>query len=77
MKNLFWFLFELREKVPDPGNTKENYQSLMWKRNIKLEIYPKKKKNTKQPATYENRKIFDMKLVITEHPKLYMNYPRL
>ena len=37
----------------------------------------KKKKNTKQPATYENRKIFDMKLVITEHPKLYMNYPRL
>ena len=68
MKKFFCFAIELREKVPDPSNTKENYQSFIRKRNTQSEIY--QKKITQQPTTYENRNIVGINLVITEHPKL-------
>ena len=55
------------EKIPDPPNAKEHYQSF---------IRTKKRKSVKQseiisyqPKAFENANIVDIKSVITEHPK--------
>ena len=60
------FVNKLIEKIPDPRNAKEHYQSFV----------KKKKKSVKQsgiityqPKTFENPNIVDTKSVITEHPK--------
>ena len=50
---------KLTEKVPDPFNAKERYQSFIINKNT----------ITYQPKTYENPNVVDMKSVITEHPK--------
>ena len=53
MKKFFCFAIELREKVPDPSNTKENYQSFIRKRNTQSEIYQKKIRSNQQPMKTE------------------------
>ena len=58
---------KLIQNVPDPRNAKKHYESFLRKKNRKsvkqLEII------TYQPKPFENPNIYDIKSVITEHPK--------
>ena len=58
---------KLIEKIPDPRNAKEHYQSFIRKK------YRKSVKQsevvTYQQNVFENPNIFDLKSVIAEHPK--------
>ena len=60
-KDLLLFGNKLIEKVPDPRNAKEPYQSFIRKKNTKL---------VKQPKTFENPNTVEIKSVVTEHPKV-------
>ena len=66
-KDLFFLVTQLTEKVPDPRNAKEHYQSFIRKKNIKL--VKQSKIITHQRKTFENPNILDTKSVIVEHPK--------
>ena len=59
-KDLLLIANKLIQKIPDPQNVKEHYQSFIRKKNTK---------SVKQPKTFENLNIVDIKSVITEHPK--------
>ena len=58
------FATKLTEKISDPRNGKEHYQSLLRKKNTK---------SVKQSKVinyfFENPNISDMKLFFTEHPR--------
>ena len=56
-KYLLLFTNKLKEKVPDPRNAKEHYESFVKKKN---------KNSVKQPKSFD---IVHKKLDITEHPK--------
>ena len=58
---------KLLEKIPDPQNVKEHYQSFIRKKNTK----PVKQSEIimYQPKTFRKSNIVDIKSVITEHPK--------
>ena len=56
------------EKIPDPRNTKQHYQSFLRRKNMKS--VKQSKIITYQPKTFD---IVDIKLVITEHPKTSHN----
>ena len=58
---------KLIEKIPDPQNAKEHYQSFIGKKNTKL--VKQSEIISYQPKTFENPNIVDIKSVITEHPK--------
>ena len=58
---------KLIEKIPDPRNAKEHYQSFISKKDTKS--VKQSKIITYQPKTFENPNIVDIKSVITEHPK--------
>ena len=58
---------KLLEKIPDPRETKEHYQSFIRKKNTKT--VKQSKIITYQPKNFENPNIVDIKSVITEHPK--------
>ena len=58
---------KLIEKIPDPRNAKERYQSLIKKKNRKS--VKQSEIITYQPKTFENPNIVDIKSVIIEHPK--------
>ena len=60
-KDLLLFGNKLIEKVPDPRNAKEPYQSFIRKKNTK---------SVKQPKTFENPNTVEIKSVVTEHPKV-------
>ena len=60
-------LKKLIEKIPDPRDAKEHYQSFIWKKNRKL--IKQSKIITYQPETFENSNIVDIKSIITEHPE--------
>ena len=63
-KDLLLIANKLIEKVPDPRNAKEHYQSLKNRKSAKQsEII------TYQTKTFGNLKIVDIKLVMTEPPK--------
>ena len=66
-KDLLLLANKLMEKIPDPCNANEHYQSFLRNKNRKSvkhsEII------TYQPKTFENPNIVDMKPFITEHPK--------
>ena len=57
----------LIERIPDPCNTKDHYQSFIRKKNIKS--VKQSEIITDQPKTFESPNIVDIKSVITEHPK--------
>ena len=62
------------EKVPDPRNAKEHYQSFLRKKNRKS--VKQSELITYQPTTYESPNIVDVKSVITEHPKTSHKLPK-
>ena len=58
---------KLMEKIPDPRNANEHYQSFVRKKNTKL--LRQWKIITDQPKSFENPNITDIKSIITKHPK--------
>ena len=60
----------LTEKIFDPRKAKEQYQSLIRKKNTKS--VKQSKILTQQPKTFENPNIVNIKSV-TEHPKTSQN----
>ena len=68
-KNLQLFVTKLTEKIPDPRNAKEHYQSFLRKKNTKLS--KRSKIITQQPKSLRNPNIIDIKSVNVEHPKTY------
>ena len=66
-KDLLLLAHKLIEKVPDPYNFKEHYQSFIGNKNTKSV----KQFNiiTYQPKTSESTNILDIKSIITDHPK--------
>ena len=58
---------KLVEKIPDPGNAKEHYQSFIRKKNRKS--VKQSEIITYQSKTFESTNIVDIKSVITEHSK--------
>ena len=62
------------EKVPDPRNAKEHYQSFLRKKNRKS--VKQSELITYQPTTYGSPNIVDVKSVITEHPKTSHKLPK-
>ena len=66
-KNLLLFAKKILEKVPDPCNSKQNFESFLRKKNRK--IVKQSEIITYQPKTFKNPNIVDIKSVITEHPK--------
>ena len=58
---------KLIEKIHDPRNAKEHYQSFLRKKSRKS--IKRSEIITYQPKTFENPNIVDTKSVITEHPK--------
>ena len=61
------FATKLTDKIPDPHNAKEHYQSFIRKKNTKS--VKQSKMITQEPKTFENSNIVDIKSVIIEHPK--------
>ena len=66
-KDLRLFAIKLTEKIPDRRNAQEYYQSFIRKKNT--ESVKQSKIITQQPKKFQNPNIFDIKSVITEHPK--------
>ena len=66
-KDLLLLANKLIEKIPNPCNTKEHHQSFIRKKNTKS--LKQSEIITYQQKTFENP-IFDIKLVITEYPKI-------
>ena len=58
---------KLIEKIPDPHNAKEHYQSFIRKKHTKL--WKQSETITYQPKTFENPNKVHKKSVTTEHPK--------
>ena len=58
---------KLIEKIPDPRNAKEHYQSFIRKKNRKS--VKQSEIITYQPKTFENPNTVNIKSVIIEHPK--------
>ena len=58
---------KLIEKIPNPRNAKEHYQSFI--KNKTKKLVKQQKIITYRPKTFENPKIVDIKSVITEHAK--------
>ena len=52
---------KLKEKMRDPRNAKEHYQSFIWNKNTKP---------VNQSKTFESRNIVDTKSIITGNPKI-------
>ena len=55
------------EKIPDPCNAKEHYQSFIKKK--KRKSLKQSEIVTYQPKTFKNPNIVHIKSVITKHPK--------
>ena len=58
---------KLIEKIPDPRNAKEHYQSFIRKKITKF--VKRSEIVTYQPKTFENPNIVEIKSVIAEHPE--------
>ena len=66
-KDLLFLPNKLIEKIPDPRNGKEHYQSFIRKKNRKS--VKQSEIITYQAKTLKNPNIVDIKSVIREHPK--------
>ena len=67
-KDLLLLANKLIEKITDPRNAKEHYQTFIRKKNRKL--VKQFETSTYQPKTFENPNITNIKSVITEHSKI-------
>ena len=65
--NLLLFPNKLIEKVPDPSNSKQHYESFLRKKSRKS--VKRSEIINYQPKTFQNLSIVDITSVITEHPK--------
>ena len=74
-KDLLLLANRLIEKIPDPRNAKEHYQSFIRKKNSKS--VRQSEITTDQPKSFENLNIVDMKPNITEHAKTFHKLYRL
>ena len=74
-KKLLLLANKLIEKVRDPLNAKEHYQSFITKKNRKSVKQPEI--ITYQPKILKNPNTVDIKWSITEHPKISNSYQRL
>ena len=74
-KHFLLLATKLIEKILDPRNAKEHYQSFIRKKNTKLVKHLKV--ITQQPKTFENSNIVDIKIVIIDHPNSSHNCPRI
>ena len=63
---------KLIQKVPDSGYVKEHQESFLGKKNRKS--VKESETIIYQPKTFDT---LDIKLVMSEHPKTYINYSRL
>ena len=63
-KDLFLLANKLIDKVPDPGNATEHYESFLRKKNRKS--VKQSEIITYQPKTFDT---VDIKSLVTEHPK--------
>ena len=66
-KDLLLLETKLIEKIPDPSDAEEQYQSFVRKKNT--ESAKQSEVITYQPKSFENPSIVDVKSVIIEHPK--------
>ena len=66
-KDLLLLGNKLIEKILDPRNAKEHYQSSIRKKNRKS--VKESEIITYQPKTFENPNFVEIKSIITEHPK--------
>ena len=66
-KDLLLLPNKLIEKIPDPRNAKEHYQSFIRKKNRKS--VKQSEIITYQPKSFENPSIVNIKSFIIEHPK--------
>ena len=66
-KHIQIFPIKLAEKIPDPRNAKENYQSFI--KNKNTTPVKQLKTITQQPKTFQKPNIVDIKSVIIEYPK--------
>ena len=74
-KDLLLLAKKLIEKIPDPRNAEEHYQSFIRKKNTKSG--KQSKIITFQPKAFDNLNIFYIKSVIAEHPKTYHKLHKL
>ena len=65
---------KLIEKIPDPPNAKQHYQSFIRNKNTKS--VKQSEIITYQPKTFEDPNIFDIKPVITNIPVI-TEYPKI
>ena len=65
---------KLIEKIPDPRDAEEQYQSFVRKKNTKSA--KQSEVITYQPKSFENPSIVDVKSVIIEHPKTSHKFSR-
>ena len=70
-KDLLWLGNKLIEKIPDPCNAKEHFQSFLRKKNRKS--VKQSEISTYQPKTFENPNIVNIKSVITEHQHIKLH----
>ena len=68
-KDLWLLANKLIEKIPDPCNAKEHYQSFIRKKNRKS--VKQSEIVTYQPKTFESPNIVDIKSIITEHLNIF------
>ena len=66
---------KLIEKISDPRNAKEHYQSFMRKENTKS--VKQSETSTYQPKTFENPNIVGIKQLLQNIQKFHISYPRL
>ena len=59
------------DKIPDPCNTKEHYESFIKNKNTKS--VKRSKLITYQPKIFQNRNIADIKWVLTDYRKTSHN----
>ena len=67
-RDLKLFATKLMEKIPDPSNTKEHYNSFLKRKNTKS--VKRSKIITHQLKAIEKPKIVDIKSITKEHPKI-------
>ena len=74
-KKLQLFAAKLTEKLLNPCNAKEYYQSFIRQNDTKL--VKESKIITEEPKTFGNSNIVDITLVIIEHSKKLINYRQI
>ena len=68
---------KLIEKILDPCNSKEHYESFTRKKDNNTKLIKQSKIITYQTKTFENPNIVDKKSLLQNIQKIHINYPKL